>query len=58
MREEGVLVAGAQPGRRGAGCFKISPEEKNCMAGVAKAAAKKMKALQKQGLGKVCWGNS
>merc|ERR1712037_263147 len=22
MREEGVLVAGAQPGRKGAGCFK------------------------------------
>merc|ERR1719365_449548 len=29
MREEGVLVAGAQPGRKGAGCFKISPEEKS-----------------------------
>merc|ERR1719175_587482 len=28
MREEGGLVAGAQPGRKGAGCFKISPEEK------------------------------
>ena len=58
MREEGVLVAGAQPGRKGAGCFKISPEEKSRMAGVAKAAAKKLKAQQKQGLGKVCWGIS
>merc|ERR1711974_109949 len=53
MREEGVLVAGAQPGRKGAGCFKISPEEKSRLAVVAKAAAKKLKAQQKQGLGKV-----
>ena len=57
MREEGVLVAGAQPGRKGAGCFKISPEEKSRIADVAKAAAKKLKAQQKQGVGKVrlCW---
>ena len=57
MREEGVLVAGAQPGRKGAGCFKISPEEKTRLANVAKAAAKKLKAQQKQGVGKVrfCW---
>merc|ERR1712212_380504 len=53
MRDEGVLVAGAQPGRKGAGCFKISPEEKSRMASVAKAAVKKLKAQQKQGLGKV-----
>ena len=53
MREEGVLVAGAQPGRKGAGCFKISPEEKSRIADVAKAAAKKLKAQQKQGVGKV-----
>merc|ERR1712168_106449 len=53
MREEGVLVAGAQPGKKGAGCYKISPEEKNRMADVAKAAAKKLKAQQKQGMGKV-----
>merc|ERR1719391_946447 len=52
MREEGVLVAGAQPGRKGAGCFKISSEEKSRIAGVEKAAAKKLKAQQKQGLGK------
>merc|ERR1712168_1368831 len=52
MREEGVLVAGAQPGRKGAGCFKISPEEKSRIAGAEKAAAKKPKAQQKQGLGK------
>ena len=53
MREEGVLVAGAQPGKKGAGCFKISPEEKSRMADVAKAVAKKLKAQQKQGMGKV-----
>merc|ERR1712233_46744 len=53
MREEGVLVAGAQPGRKGAGCFKVSPEEKTRVAQAAKAAAKKLKAQQKQGLGKV-----
>merc|ERR1719378_1416989 len=52
MREEGVLVTGAPPGRKGAGCFKISPEEKSRIAGVEKAAAKKLKAQQKQGLGK------
>merc|ERR1719175_525938 len=52
MREEGVLVAGAQPGRKGAGCFKISPEEKSRIADVAKAAAKKLKVQQKQGVGK------
>ena len=55
MREEGVLVAGAQPGRKGAGCFKVSSEEKSRMADAAKAAAKKLKAQQKQGLGKVSW---
>merc|ERR1712037_869430 len=53
MREEGVLVAGAPPGRKGAGCFKVSSEEKSRMADAAKAAAKKLKAQQKQGLGKV-----
>merc|ERR1712013_784022 len=53
MREEGVLVAGAQPGRKGAGCFKVSSEEKSRMADAAKAAARKLKAQQKQGLSKV-----
>merc|ERR1712037_627673 len=59
MREEGVLVAGAQPGRKGAGCFKVSSEalrlpQKSRMADTAKAAARKQKkAQQKQGLGKV-----
>merc|ERR1711934_333628 len=53
MREEGVLVAGAQPGRKGAGCLKVSSEEKSRMADAAKAAARKLKAQQKQGLGKV-----
>merc|ERR1712133_278794 len=53
IREEGVLVVGAQPGRKGAGCFKVSAEEKSRVAQAAKAVAKKLKAQQKQGLGKV-----
>merc|ERR1712179_25040 len=47
MREEGVLVAGAQPGRKGAGCFKVSSEEKGRMADAAKAAARKLKVASK-----------
>ena len=53
MRDEGVLVAGAPAGRKGAGCFKVSQEEKSRMADAAMAAAKKLKIQQKQGLGKV-----
>merc|ERR1719285_1715185 len=53
MRDEGVLVAGAPAGRKGAGCFKVSQEEKSRIADAAKAVAKKLKAQQKQGLGKV-----
>ena len=62
MCDEGVLVAGAPPGRKGAGCFKVSQEEKSRLADAAKAAAKKLKAEQKQSVGKVlvkAWkGNS
>merc|ERR1712037_707940 len=47
MREEGVLVAGAQLGRKGAGCFKVSSEEKSRMADAAKAAARKLKVASK-----------
>merc|ERR1711971_496337 len=32
MCDEGVLVAGAPPGRKGAGCFKVSQEEKSRLA--------------------------
>merc|ERR1712172_191702 len=52
MCDEGVLVAGAPPGRKGAGCFKVSQEEKSRLADAVKAAAKKVKAQQKQSLGK------
>merc|ERR1712192_255305 len=52
MCDEGVLVAGAPPGRKGAGCFKVSQEEKSRLADSAKAAAKKLKAQQKQSVGK------
>merc|ERR1719376_765672 len=55
MCDEGVLVAGAPPGRKGAGCFKVSQEEKSRSADAAKAAAKKLKAQQKQTLGKVAF---
>ena len=53
MCVEGVLVPGAPAGRKGAGCFKVSSEEKSRMADAAKAAARKLKAQQKQGLSKV-----
>merc|ERR1712192_139469 len=52
MCDKGELVAGAPPGRKGAGCFKVSQEEKGRLADAAKAAAKKLKAQQKQSLGK------
>merc|ERR1712181_87269 len=52
MCDKGELVAGAPPGRKGAGCFKVSQEEKGRLADTAKAAAKKLKAQQKQSLGK------
>ena len=47
MGDEGVLVRGAQPGRKGAGCFKLSAEEKGRMADAAKVAARKLKAQSK-----------
>merc|ERR1712168_1000966 len=53
MREEGVLVPGAPAGRKGAGCFKVSPEEKGRIAAAAKVAARKLKIQQKQAVGKV-----
>merc|ERR1712055_649717 len=38
MSDEGVLVPGAQPGRKGSGCFKLSAEEKARMADAARSA--------------------
>merc|ERR1712029_176033 len=53
MRNEGVLVPGAQPGRKGSGCFKLSAEEKARMGEAAKSAAKKLKGVGKvKGVGK------
>ena len=43
MREEGAIVPGAQPGRKGSGCFKLSAEEKARLGNAAKSAAKKLK---------------
>ena len=42
MREEGVIVPGAAPGRKGSGCFKLSAEEKARRGEVAKSASKKL----------------
>ena len=53
MREAGVLVPGAPAGRKGSGCYKLSAEEKERMAVAQRAAAKKLKAQQKKGSGKV-----
>merc|ERR1711936_924173 len=53
MREEGVLVPGAPAGRKGAGCFKVSPEEKGRLAAAAKFAARKLKVQQQQAVGKI-----
>merc|ERR1712192_123332 len=47
MREEGVVVAGAAPGRKGSGCFKISAEEKARRGDAAKSAARKLKGVGK-----------
>ena len=43
MRDEGAIVPGAQPGRKGSGCFKLSAEEKARLGDAAKSAAKKLK---------------
>ena len=53
MREEGVLVPGALAGRKGSGSFKLSAEEKERRIVAQRAAAKKLKAQQKLGSGKV-----
>merc|ERR1712240_283240 len=53
MREEGVLVPGASAGRKGSGCFKLSAVEKERRTAAQRAAAKKLKAQQKLGSGKV-----
>ena len=53
MREGGVLVPGAPAGRKGSGCYKLSTEEKERMTVAQRAAAKKLKAQQKLGSGKV-----
>merc|ERR1711971_1146751 len=47
MRDEGVVVAGAAPGRKGSGCFKLSAEEKARRADAAKSAARKLKGVGK-----------
>ena len=46
-------MPGAPAGRKGSGCFKLSAEEKERRTVAQRAAAKKLKAQQKLGSGKV-----
>ena len=46
-------MPGAPAGRKGSGCYKLSAEEKERMTVAQRAAAKKLKAQQKLGSGKV-----
>ena len=45
MMKAGQLISGAPAGRKGAGCFKLAPEEKKRLASNAKALVKKAAAL-------------
>ena len=45
MMKAGQLISGAPAGRKGAGCFKLAPEEKKRLASNAKAQVKKAAAL-------------
>merc|ERR1719147_175242 len=47
MSDEGKVVPGAEVGRSGSGCFKLSPEEKMRLLQIEKAALKKEKAKAK-----------
>ena len=46
-------MPGAPAGRKGSGCYKLSAEEKERMTVAQRTAAKKLKAQQKLGSGKV-----
>ena len=46
-------MPGAPAGRKGSGCYSLSAEEKERMTVAQWAAAKKLKAQQKLGSGKV-----
>ena len=46
-------MPGAPAGRKGSGCFKLSAEEKERRTVAQRAAAKKLKAQQMLGSGKV-----
>ena len=45
MMKAGQLISGAPAGRKGAGCFKLAPEEKKRLTSNAKAQVKKVAAL-------------
>merc|ERR1711892_512537 len=48
MITDGKLTAGALPGKTGSGCFKVSVEEKTRIKQMERAAAKKLKAMEKK----------
>merc|ERR1712240_651634 len=47
MSDEGKVVPGAEVGKSGSGCFKLSPEEKMRLLQIEKAALKKEKSKAK-----------
>ena len=51
MMKAGQLISGAPAGRKGAGCFKLAPEEKQRLASNAKAQVKKAAALASGNVG-------
>jgi len=53
MTTDGRLVAGAQAGKSGAGCYKVSMEERTRIKQMEKAAAKKLAAAEKGAVKKV-----
>ena len=53
MTTDGRLIAGAQAGKTGAGCYKVSMEEKTRIKHVEKAAVKKLGAAEKGAVKKI-----
>ena len=54
MMKAGQLISGAPAGRKGAGCFKLAPEEKQRLASNAKAQVMKAAALAAGKVGRLC----
>ena len=58
MMKAGQLISGAPAGRKGAGCFKLAPEEKQRLASNARAQVKKAAALAAGKVGRLSCGVS